>query len=969
MSPPGPGDGPGSLFEELRRGLETRVDRLRERLDERLWGPLTELAVRLEERAAKSRTSADPLRDAGRVLRLACDEVETIAAASVLESEIRHHLEDILPLAHSLPRSMALGEAGGGSRRVPARSVAAAVLQGDYPAALLERLRPEALVTSAPASLPPSPADLLGNDDWRARLAGAVEGAREHLSRVLDEAAASAVEEIRERLGAGGPFSHLRARMRSRAAERKREETLAAIRRALADADEEGRGELRHRRLAADLARRERALREAASRAGALARGAAAESARIRRIAEGLDALAGGDEADAPGEDRPPGRHESVPATDPALGRLVERIRAALEERREALGSASAPGEELDAALARLARRASALAGVAEEFLAREEGAAAPAPPSGELDGAMAEVVGSAAMELGDELRERLEEAREGLREAGEIVRHGAEAARAGEHEGGGPAQTVAGACRRAAHRLRETAHRLDRGMEASASAIEELPDRLLATIRDRVAPGRRGAAEREAAAEILPGGAAAPGRRSWPGRVAARIAALWRAAVGRVRRVVAAVVGRVKSWLPTAGAGPAGEPVEAPGAGEGGVVAAWVAELEEGSGLSGLPSNYRWLFRDEAVDDPRLVVAREEAFSRLRDLRSRWEEGRPAAMAVVGEPGSGKTTLLNCATADFGDGAEVRRGRVDRRLGTPREALAWLWSFLGPVDAGAAPERAEVHPAPEDLDALIRVLGERREIVLLENGERLFRRDVGGYGAAATVGQLLEATAGRIAWVVTFERAAWGFLETVSPLASCFDGVIDLRPPGRAELEEAIMVRHRLTGYDLDFEMSGDGLSTARRTRLHASSATDRVALQRAWCLDELYGDGDRPIGEALFLWRRCLRPAPGEVATVRARWRPVPDPSPLQELNRTVLFAIASVVLHGDLEEEALGGNVGGAGGAGVARILETSGLVEPVPGLPPPAPIRLRPFLYRMVMKRLRDANVLPLAGEAL
>lgn len=965
MPPPGPGDGTGSLFDELRRGLGSRGDQLRERLEERLWGPLTELARRMEERAEEARAAEDALRDAGRTLRMACDEVETLAPASVLEEELRRHLEEILPLAHALPRSMELGGEGGG-RRVPARAVAGSVLQGDYPQALLDHLRPEALVVSAPASLPPSPADLLGEEDWRSRLAGAVEGAREHLARVLDEVAAAAVEHIRGRLASGGPFSHLRARLRSRGAGRRGEEAAAGLRRGLAAADEEARGELRRRRLAADLARRERALRDAARRAAELARRTAAESGRIRRIAEGLDALAAGE-------------REGVTVTEPGLSRLVDRVRAALDERREALGSAAAPGQELDADLTRLARRARALAGVAEDFEVREGGGPeGGAGASGQVEGALARVVTDAGEELRRGLRERLDEAREGLREAGEIVRHGAEAARAGEGPNGdGSAETIRGACRRAAHRLRETADRLDAGVETSAAAIEELPDRLLAAIREKVAPGRRGAGEPDAAAEAFSGrlGGARARRRGWRLRPAR-----WRAVlVGFLRRAAGAPRGFLARWWRSLARGGAAEGAGAPAPGEGAPVAEWVEELERGSDLSGLPSSYRWLFRTDPVDDPRLVVGREEALSRLQEVRSRWEGGRPAAVAVVGAPGSGKTTLLNCASASLGEGAPVRRGRVDRRLGSSAEAVTWLGEFLGPGGAdGAAPGdvdgsygeggrfSAAAPGSPDDADALADQLGDRREIVLLENGERLFRREVGGYAAAETLGRLMEATADRMAWIITFERLSWEFLRKVTSLAVHFDEVVDLGPLDREELEEAIMARHRLTGYDLEFEPPESGLSAGRRTRLHASSAAERQALLRGWCMDQLHDDGEREIGEALFLWRRCLRAAPGESGVVRARWEPPLDPAPLDRLDRDVHFALAAVALHGDLPAEALVPRGDGMVWEGVARVLETTGLVEPVPGLAPPAPLRIRPFVQRRIAAWLRDSNVLPLAG---
>ncbi len=961
MTPPGPADGPGSLFDELRRGLEHRADRTRERVDERIWGPLRELAARLGGRAGEARHCDDPLRDAGRALRMACDEIETLSLAAVLEEELRAHLEDVLPLAHALPRTMELPGEGGG-RRVPARAAATAVLRGDYPVSLVKRLRPEALVVAPASSLPPAPADLLGEEDWQARLAGAVEGASEHLSRLLDDLAAEATEQLRRRLLSAGPFTHVRARWRDRRAKRERDEALTALRRSLAEADAEAEAELRRRRLAADLARRERALRDMASTSAELTRALASEGARIRRIAEGLEALASGE--------RPILIDGAAGEGESALGQLVERIQAALEERRQALGPASPDGERLDAAVTRLAQRAAALGGVAEDFLARDGGVAdtaerpAPQEPGGEL----AELARGACEELHAEVHARIAEAREGLQEAGEIVRHGVEAARATtlEEEAGAPArpggwdpEAAREACRRAAHRLRDTAAKLEAELESTAVHLESVPDRILAALRERLVPGH--GASRHPAPGALGQGESRPSSRAgrrFVRRARAYLRAMWRA-VARAWRAVATWVLHLVA-VPAAAPEREGQQVRRPGGGAG--IAALVSDFEAGSDLSGLPANYRWLFRPEPLDDPRLVVGRDGALERLRAARARLAEGDPAAVAVVGGPGSGKTTLLNALVSEVGAEEVLRSGSVDRRLATRSDVLAWLGSFLFPGEGGGGPGGGA--PAAEP-SALVQALEGRRELVLLENGERLFRRQVGGYGALTAFTEFIDATAGRLGWIVTFETLPWKFIRSVSSLAGAFDEVLELGPLDRSQLEEAVMARHRLTGYDLEFRPPEAGLSGAQAARLQAMGEKARQAWLRDRCFDHVHGDGHRDVGEALLLWRRCVRADPGRPATVAARPTPIPDPSPMAELDRAVLFVLAAVAIHGDLDRKAATEAAGGSAGPGALHLLETSGLLEPVGG-PPPARLRIRPFLHRIVANRLRDANVLPLAG---
>lgn len=956
MSPP-PEEGPGSLFDELRRGLENRADHALERVEERVWTPLTELAERLGERAAEARRCDDPLRDAGRALRLACDEIETLSMAAVLEEELRSHLEDVLPLAHALPRSMELPGADGG-RRVPARGTATAVLRGDYAAGLVRRLRPEALVVPAAAALPPSPADLLGDEDRGDRLAGAAQGGREHLARVLDDLAAEATDRVRRGLLAGGPLTHLRARLRDRKSHRERDEALDALRRELADADAEARTELRRRRLSADLARRERALREAASASAGLARRLGAEAGRIRRIAEGLDALASGE--------RPLPFDPDTDEGESGLGRLVERVQSALEERREALGFTSPTGEELEALLTRLSQRAGALAGVAEDFLEREApGVDGPETPADGAEGPLPEMAARACRELAGELRSRLDGAREGLLEAGEIVRHGVEAARA-EADGetsdrSSPGEVgeaaVRDACRRAAHRLRESADRLESEIEVTAGRLTSIPDDLLASIRQRLVSGKipgRGAAP------ALPGRQGSGAKRKL--RRAGRLGRLYvRASWRAVRRTASGLAARLRRWTSPPASAPEreGAQVRRPGGGAG--LAAMVKAFEAGSDLAGLPANYRWLFRPDPLDDPGLVVGREDELDRLLAACRRWDDGQPSAVAVIGAPGSGRSTVLNALVARLGAEAPVRRGAVDHRLSSAEDACDWLWRFLDPRAAG---EGAAGRPRPGDVEALTHALHGRRELVLIENGERLFRRSVGGYGALTVLAEFVEATADQLGWIVTFEAFPWRFLGSVSALGAAFDEVVELEPLGREALEEAVMARHRLTGYDLAFEAPESGLSGSRRARLRSVPEEERQGILRRWCFDDLFADGDRDVGEALFLWRRCLSADPGRAGIVVARTCPTPDLAPLEELDRSVLFALAALAVHGDLEREEIAAAAGSAG-AGAVHLLESSRVLEPTIGSAPRT-LRVRSFLHRMIMHRLREANVLPLSG---
>lgn len=871
-----------SLVEDLQAHLEARRTGLLERAHESLWEPLRRSADRLGALRDQALDAEDPLRDAGRAVRMLCDELEDRDPAGELRAGLARHLDAVAEFAHTVPRIVEPTGPGAGAGTVAARGAVGAVLEADYPDALLQALDPATLVEGPARALPPSPADLLRPEDHSGRLTEAVDRAERHLRLVLEEAADRAVDEVEALLRGRRTLDRLRLRWRRARAPARRRSVEAALGRGLDAAAAELADLLETRRFTADLARRERALTEAAEEAADRLEEAAAPAERMRRLAGRIEEAGGSLASDAaPGEGIDAAR----------LERLESGIREALDRVRASLPEIDRPDAELMRGLGRFVRLADALSGVGGREASRTPAARRPAA-------------------VRDRVSRAVPRVRDAVREASEIVGHGLRAARSEsavrEPDPGVVAGLVRESCERAARKLRDATDLLEEALDGAASAVREAPERILAELRAR---------DRE--------GAGGPGE-GWPARL--RVVA---------RRAVRTARGLRDRWLADE---PAPEEGRAPerGAAAGRETAGSGDGEEEGepspAGFSALPAIYRWLFRSEPLDDPHLLVGRERDIERLRALRRRWEEGESAALAVVGSPGSGKTSLLNCGAAELESGAAVHRGRVDRRLATADEAVAWFARFFG-VDGRPA-------SAAELADAL----RGRRELVLLENGERLFRRQVGGYRAIRTLGELVGGTGGRVAWVVTFDREPWRVMTSVTGLARRFDGTLEMAALDRRELEEALLARHRLAGYDLRFAGSGD--------------AGER---RRDW-FDRLHELSGGHPGRSLQIWRESLvATGPHEIRALPPRR---PCPGRVGGLDRETLFVLAALMQHGDLPEEDLPGLLHATREEVDERLalLRREGLVRPVPGLPPAAPLQVDRPAYAEVERRLREAGLL-------
>lgn len=883
---PGAGDPVASLQDDLRAHLQACRQKLLDRVHTDLWEPLRRSADRLGALRDEAREAEDPLRDAGRAVRMLCDELEQRDPSDTLRGAVGHHLGEVAEFGHTVPRMMDLG----GDRVVPARGAARTVLEAQYPGAIRGRLDPDTVVLDPGRALPPSPADLLRPEDHGGRLTGALDRAERHFRLALEGAAEEAVEETGVLLRRHGALDRLRLRWRRSRTPARRRSVESALGQALDRAGEELSELLEARRFTADLARRERALDEAAAEAAERLEAAAGRAGEMRSLAGRIEdagrSVADGREGDAgPGSGPDPRK----------LERLEAGVREALDRVRAGLPETDRPEGELNRALGRFVQLSEALAGLG----------------SGEGDTRIPAARRPAA--LRDRVARAVPRVREAVREAGEIVSHGLRAARSEstvrEPDPAAVTGLVRGSCERSARRLRDATDLLEEALDGVAVEVREVPDRILAELRERGHPADRegpAAGWRQEAAKAA----------GWAARAARRFRAWWRERIGSPGS------GRA--------AGPRGAPtLEAGGHGDDAPTDPGPAEAGE---FEELPAIYRWLFRLEPLDDPHLLVGRGREVDRLRSLRRRWERAEPAALAVVGRPGIGKTSLLNCGAAELEAGVPVHRGRIDRRIVDAEEAVGWFARFFGVEgDVRSAVELAEA-------------LGDRRELVLLENAERLFRREVGGYRAIRALGKLVEATERRIAWVVTFDREPWRVVSAVTGIEGRFDDTLSLGRLDRRELEEAVLARHRLTGYDLRFAGTGD--PDARR---------------RAW-FDRLYERTGGHPGRSLQVWRESLvATGPHEIRALPPR---SPRPGRLRRLDRETLFVLAALIQHGDLPQGDLPRLLHAPAEQTDERfaLLRRRGLVCRVPGLPPSAPWHVERSAYAAVEDRLRSAGLL-------
>jgi hypothetical protein len=294
------------------------------------------------------------------------------------------------------------------------------------------------------------------------------------------------------------------------------------------------------------------------------------------------------------------------------------------------------------------------------------------------------------------------------------------------------------------------------------------------------------------------------------------------------------------------------------------------------------LPAIYRRLFRFEAVQDPRFLVGRRLEMEAIAEARTMWESGRPVAVLIIGERGSGKTSLINCAMKRPLTGLEIVRGEFTERMSTAVQLRVFLSRLLG-IDDHAQLELA---------------LNERRRVLILEEMERLFLRQIGHYAAIRELQRLIAATCNTTLWVVATNQIAFRFLDATVSLGSSFSLRINAASAAHDELRNAILYRHNLSGLRLQFSLPPEDLTILNRirNRLRGQASPEKIFF------DQLSLESAGVFRTAFEIWLGQIDVA--QAGALLMKPLVTADLTPVvKALDTDDLFTLVAVLQHGSL------------------------------------------------------------------
>ncbi|MDX1547470.1 MAG: hypothetical protein R3247_10805, partial [Rhodothermales bacterium] len=264
------------------------------------------------------------------------------------------------------------------------------------------------------------------------------------------------------------------------------------------------------------------------------------------------------------------------------------------------------------------------------------------------------------------------------------------------------------------------------------------------------------------------------------------------------------------------------------------------------------LPFIYQKLFALAPLDADDFLVGRAAQAETVALALRRWQAGVACSVAVVAEPGGGASSFLGRIRRSLPDEPPVAALRFAYGLPTEEALAKRIGAALG------VPQLRSLHALRRYLEAgAVAGPQARRFVVLLEDLHHLYQRAPGGFDLLRQLGLLIAATGRQVFWIASAQTHAWRYIDAVTGLSDAFAFTVELPPLDQADLERAIVERHRLSGFNVTFEPAP---LTAQRRRYRRADPERQQALARAEYFEQLHRlSGGNPYG-ALFLWLRSI-------------------------------------------------------------------------------------------------------------
>lgn len=306
------------------------------------------------------------------------------------------------------------------------------------------------------------------------------------------------------------------------------------------------------------------------------------------------------------------------------------------------------------------------------------------------------------------------------------------------------------------------------------------------------------------------------------------------------------------------------------------------------------LPFIYRRLFEPGFEIDERFHVAPNGFYTAMDNAFNAWKEGLETNVLILGERGSGKSNAIRFSEGKFFENTDVIHVLFDRTFFDEETLVQYFSKALGVSGV-------------KTVDELVEKIKKRRKrsVIAVENLQNAFIRNMHGFKAIEAFWVLMSSTKDKLFWIASVTRYTWNFFDKVSNADQYFSHINQIDNLTDEQIRKAIMVRHKATGYYLEFEPE-PSIKNSRTYKKLISKGADEHEYLADLFFSKLADISEGNISVATIFWIQSIKDhdekkivmAPIEIA----------DMDRLEVPSRNVLFTLAAFAIHDTLTEEQL-------------------------------------------------------------
>jgi len=360
-------------------------------------------------------------------------------------------------------------------------------------------------------------------------------------------------------------------------------------------------------------------------------------------------------------------------------------------------------------------------------------------------------------------------------------------------------------------------------------------------------------------------------------------------------------------------------------------------------SAFEKLPYMYRRLFQLSPLESDRLYIHREIEENQMQLAYTSWLNGGYAPVIISAEKGNGITTFLNICLKKLEDKNKIKWLDIKKSVFNKEELLLILGKMF-------LPEKFSM------FDELVNYLNreENRQIVVIENLQYLYLRDVKGFDCLKVLTDIISKTSKNIFWITSTSLYANKFLNKTIRINEVFGYHIFLSQFNNEQIADLVKIRNSISGYNLEYVSDKKLL---RKKDFNVTSFEQKQNLLEKEFFNLLNKFVRSNVSLALLYWLGSIREIKERKVYINSDFEI--SNTILNSLSKEKIFVLHSLVLHDSLRISDIAKTVNYSfdDTSQLVQILYDEGVLVKNDEM-----FFINPLLYRQVIEILKTHNLI-------